>query len=71
MILVVRVWLRLDGASLSDNWATTTEIILDVLPWSGVSAFILALIVVGLAEMLSALFSDKEADKVNEESNQE
>lgn len=71
VILAVRVWLRLEGASLSDNWAATTEIILDVLPWAGVSAFILALIVVKVAELLAGLFSDKEASKVNEESSQE
>lgn len=71
VILAVRVWLRLDGASLSDNWSATTKIILDVLPWAGVSAFILALIVVKVAELLAGLFNDKEASTVNEDSSQE
>ena len=46
--------------------STTTTIILDTLPWSGVSAVILAIIVVKVAELLSGLFSDK----VNDESDQ-
>lgn len=70
VIWAIRVWLKLGEAGFSGSWSTTTEIILDALPWSAISSVILAIIVVKVAEVLSGLFSDKEADKVNEESSQ-
>ena len=62
----ISIWLKLEGVGFSDSWSTTMKIILDTLPWSGVSAVILAIIVVKMADWLSALLSDK----VNEESGQ-
>ena len=59
----VRVWLKLGDAGFGDNLKTTTDIALDVLPTSGISSVIIAIVIMEGIEVIAELLKNREKDR--------